>query len=137
MNLNVVNLVGRVGQDPDVKYFESGKVKATFSLAVDRGKGKNPDWFSIEAWGKTAEVVAQYVTKGKQLAIEGSLKIDFWQDRTTKADRSAPKIACNRLTMLGSKRDEEVQSSGKSKMHESVHQDAAEFDEIEEDEFPI
>ena len=108
VSLNSVNLVGRTGQDPDIRYFESGKVKATFSLAVDRGrKDDQPDWFNVECWGKTAEVVAQYVRKGKLLSIQGSLKIESWVDKKTGATRSKPIIACDRLQMLGSKRDEE------------------------------
>lgn len=109
-SLNVVNLVGRVGQDPEVKYFESGKVKASFSFAVDRArKGDSPDWFLIECWGKTAEVVAQYIRKGKLLSIQGSLKIDSWVDKKNGTTRTKPLIACERLQMLGSKRDDDGQ----------------------------
>lgn len=110
MDLNVVHLVGRVGIDPDVKYFESGAVKCRLTLAVDRPTRRTdqPDWFNLELWGKTAEIAANYVRKGKQIGVTGSLKIDQWQDRMTQAERSSPVIRVDRLDLLGSKRDEEA-----------------------------
>jgi len=109
MSLNVVTLVGRVGGDPDVKYFESGTVKCKLTLAVNR-RSKNsdqPDWFTLEIWGKTAQVAADYVRKGSQIGVTGSLKFDRWQDRSTGANRSMPVIRVDQLDLLGSKRDNE------------------------------
>jgi single-strand DNA-binding protein len=113
MNLNVVNLVGRVGADPDVKYFESGSVLCKLPLAVDRRSRNSdqPDWFNLELWGKTAEVAANYVRKGKLIGVQGSLKIDRWNDRTTGVERSSPTIRVERLELLGSKRDNESSSA--------------------------
>jgi len=107
MSLNVVNLVGRVGGEPDVKYFESGSVKCNLTLAVDRRTRNNdqPDWFNLELWGKTAEVAANYVRKGSLIGVIGALKFDRWQDRSSGADRSRPVIRVDRLELLGSKRD--------------------------------
>ena len=112
MSLNVVNLVGRVGQDPDVKYFESGTVKCSLTLAVNRRSSKNeqPDWFNLELWGKTAEVAANYVRKGGLIGVQGSLKIETWSDRTTGTNRSKPVIKVDRLDLLGSKRDIDTNS---------------------------
>lgn len=107
MSLNVVHLVGRVGGDPDVKYFESGKVKCRLTLAVDRRtkSSDQPDWFNLELWDKTAEVAANYVRKGSLIGIKGSLKLDTWSDRTTGVNRTSPVIRVERLDLLGSKRD--------------------------------
>ena len=107
MSLNVVTLVGRVGTVPDVKYFESGSVKCKLTLAVNRRtrEAEQTDWFNLELWGKTAEVAATYVTKGKQIAVKGSLKFDTWSDRNTGATRSSPVIQVDRMELLGSKRD--------------------------------
>ncbi|WP_088889553.1 single-stranded DNA-binding protein [Leptolyngbya ohadii] len=111
-SLNVVNLVGRVGRDPEVKYFESGSVVTKFSLAVNRRRREDePDWFTIEIWGKTAEVAANYVRKGSQVGIQGALRFDRWNDRATGADRSAPVIRADRLELLGAKRDNDGSSS--------------------------
>ncbi|MEG3879076.1 single-stranded DNA-binding protein [Microcoleus sp. herbarium7] len=116
MSLNVVTLVGRVGGDPDVKYFESGTVKCKLTLAVRRRSTKTdePDWFTLEIWGKTAQIAADYVRKGAQIGVTGSLKFDRWQDRSTGANRSMPIIKVDQLDLLGSKRDSE---SGMSQNH--------------------
>ena len=115
MSLNVVTLVGRVGGDPDVKYFESGSVVCNLTLAVNRQTKNNdqPDWFNLELWGKTAEVAANYVRKGSLIGITGSLKFDAWKDRNTGADRSKPVVRVERMELLGSKRDSEAEATGK------------------------
>lgn len=109
MSLNVVTLVGRVGSDPDVKYFESGSVVCNLALAVNRrsSRDEKPDWFNLELWGKTAEVAANYVRKGSLIGVSGSLKLEHWQDRSTGVDRSKPVVRVERLELLGSKRDNE------------------------------
>lgn len=109
MSINVVTLVGRVGGDPDIRYFESGTVKCKLTLAVNRRtrEGEHTDWFNLELWGKTAEVAGNYVRKGKQIAVKGSLKFDTWSDRQTGANRSSPVIQVEQLDLLGSKRDAE------------------------------
>lgn len=108
MSINVVTLVGRVGADPDVKYFESGSVKCRLSLAVNRPTRKTdqPDWFNLELWGKDAEFAANYVRKGRLVGVKGSLKLDTWNDRATGALRSTPVIRVERLELLGSRQDE-------------------------------
>lgn len=110
MSLNVVMLVGRVGADPDVKYFESGSVVCNLSLAVNRPtrNSDKPDWFNLELWDKRAEVAANYVRKGSLIGIKGYLKFDRWQDRNTGADRSKPVIRVDRLDLLGSKQDRDT-----------------------------
>ena len=107
MSLNVVTLVGRVGGPPDMKYFDSGKVKCKLTLAVNRRSSRNeqPDWFNLELWGKTAEVAANYVRKGSLIGVKGSLKFDTWSDRNTGTPRSSPVIQVDRLDLLGSKQD--------------------------------
>jgi single-strand DNA-binding protein len=114
MALNVVNLVGRAGANPEVKYFDSGSVKCTLPLAVDRRtrNSDQPDWFNLEIWGKTAEIAGNYVTKGKQIAVQGSFKIETWTDRNTGGLRSRPIIKVDRLELLGSKRDSDSSSVG-------------------------
>jgi single-strand DNA-binding protein len=116
MSLNVVTLVGRVGGDPDVKYFESGSVKCRLTLAVNRISKNNdqPDWFTLELWGKQAEVAEKYVQKGKLIGVKGALKFDSWTDKSSGASRTTPIILVDQLQLLGSKRDNEggAESSG-------------------------
>ncbi|GFE70431.1 single-stranded DNA-binding protein [Chroococcus sp. FPU101] len=107
MSLNVVHLVGRVGTDPDVKYFDSGSVRCTLTLAVKKqtSQSDEPDWFNLELWGKTAEVAANYVRKGGLIGVKGSLKIETWTDKQSGGNRSRPIIKVDKLELLGSKRD--------------------------------
>ena len=84
MNLNVVALVGCLGRDPETKYFDSGTVVTKFSIAVNRPKRdgvQEVDWFDCEAWGKTAEFVANYIKKGYCVAILGNLKQEKWESK--------------------------------------------------------
>jgi single-strand DNA-binding protein len=109
MTINIVHLVGRAGRDPEVKYFDSGSVKCTLTLAVNRLKRDDPpDWFELEIWGKTAEIAANYVKKGGLIGIQGSMKIETWSDRSSGANRSKPVIRVDKLDLLGSKRDNEA-----------------------------
>jgi single-strand DNA-binding protein len=114
MSLNVVTLVGRVGGDPDVKYFESGSVVCNLTLAVNRQSrnADQPDWFNLKLWGKTAEVAANYVRKGGLIGVTGSLEVETWKDRSTGAERSRPVIRVDRMELLGSKRDNEAAMAG-------------------------
>ncbi len=112
MSLNTVNLVGRAGIDPQVKYFESGSVLCEVTLAVNRiRRDDDPDWFSLKMWGKTAEIAANYVKKGGLIGVQGSLEIETWTDRNSGAPRSKPVVRVNRLDLLGSKRDNQAQTS--------------------------
>ena len=81
--MNSAILVGRVGQDPEIKYFESGKSKTTFSIAVDRWnpktKQREADWFPIQLWDKKAESAAEWIKKGSMVSIEGKIMISKWQ----------------------------------------------------------
>lgn len=81
--INSVVLVGRVGQNPEMKYFESGKVKTNFSVAVNRWnsatKQEIADWFYIEFWDKDAERAGEYIKKGSLIAVEG--RLDTWKDK--------------------------------------------------------
>ena len=118
MSINVVHLVGRVGTNPDMKYFDSGNVICRLTLAVDRRKrDSGPDWFNLELWGKTAEIANSYVRKGKQIAVRGSLKMDSWNDSSTGKPRSRPVINVDDLQLLVSKRDSEAEMMNNSPEH--------------------
>jgi len=105
--VNSVILVGRAGRDPEMRYFESGRVKTTFSLAVNRPtKEKETDWFDIEIWGRQAEIAGEYVRKGSLIGIEGRLDFNKWTDDGGNKNVK-PIIHANGLRLLGSKRDNE------------------------------
>ena len=112
-----VCLVGRASLTPEIKYFESGKIVANFSIAVNRNtsnRDEPPDWFDLEVWDKTAEIAHKYVGKGSLVGIEGLLKFDQWADRATGDDRSKPVILVNKIELLSSRkeRDDASGSSG-------------------------
>lgn len=113
MTLNIVHLVGRAGSNPEIRYFDSGKILCKFNIAVNRRskKEEQPDWFELEIWDKTAEIAANYVKKGSLVGIQGSLKIDTWNDRNSGDKRTKPLIRVNNLDLLGGKKDNENYSS--------------------------
>ena len=115
--MNSVSLIGRLGRDPEIKHIEpSGKAKASFSIAVDRGGRKDADgnqisdWFDVEAWEKTAQIAADYAKKGSQVGIQGRLKVQKWKKDGQKHQRVV--IVCERLDLLGSKRDGDSAQAG-------------------------
>jgi single-strand DNA-binding protein len=101
LNLNQINLVGRLGKDPDVLFFESGKALCKMNLAVRRDKDKT-DWFELECWDKTAEIAANYTQVGSLIGIEGELKLSEWTDKETGLLRCKPIIIVNRIELLSS-----------------------------------
>ena len=106
MEINTINLVGRAGREPDVRYFESGSTVANLTLAVNRiSRGDEPDWFNLEIWGKQAQIAADYVKKGSLVGITGSFKIDSWKDKNTGEDRFKPVVRVDRLNLLSSKKE--------------------------------
>ena len=91
-----------------MKYFESGKVKTTFSLAVNRWDSKTKseitDWFNVELWDKQAEVAGEYVKKGRQVALDGRLAVSNWTTPQGE-NRTRYLIRGNNLRLLGSRSD--------------------------------
>lgn len=104
---NKVQLIGNLGQDPEIVTMENGTKLAKFSLATTESyknaKGEKVDdtqWHNIVAWGKTAEIVESYLTKGKQVAVEGKLTHRSYETKEGEK-RYITEIRCNELLMLG------------------------------------
>jgi single-strand DNA-binding protein len=110
--VNSITLIGRVGRDPEVRYFESGTMVANLTLAVNTGRDSEPEWFNLEIWGKQAQVAADYVRKGKQIAVIGSTKTEKWTDKTSGEERRKMVVRVDRLELLGSKSDGDSSNSG-------------------------
>ena len=110
--MNTATIIGRAGQDAEIKYFESGKIKTTFSLAVNRFDSKTkteiPDWFNIEVWDKQAEFAGEYVKKGREVAVDGRISVSKWTDQTGE-ERERFLIVANQIRLLGSRRDVQEQ----------------------------
>ncbi|OQX27119.1 MAG: hypothetical protein BWK80_06930 [Desulfobacteraceae bacterium IS3] len=112
--LNRITLIGNLGRDPEVRYTPDGLAVTNFSIAVsDKYKGEERTmWFRIIAFGKTGEIAGEYLSKGKQVYVEGRLQTSEWTDRDGKTRFSLEVIASN-LVLLGSK-GESYDTSGAS-----------------------
>ena len=104
---NKVQLIGNLGNDPEIVNLDSGKKLAKFSIATNEtyknNKGErltDTQWHNVVAWGKTAEVIENYVTKGKEVAIEGKLTSRSYETKQGEK-RYLTEIVCNELLMLG------------------------------------
>ena len=105
---NSVQLIGRLGNDPEVRTFDSGKKMASFSLATNEtyhnNKGEKVEdtqWHNIVVWGKKADVVESYLKKGSEIALEGKLiNRSYEKDGVTKY---ITEISMNELLMMGKK----------------------------------
>jgi len=101
--MNVVTLVGRLGQDPDNRMTENGTAVCNLSIATNRiGKGKETDWHKVVLWGKAAEVGGQYLRKGSEVAVTGSIQYRSWCGKDGRQVKVC-EIHCNQLDLIGSK----------------------------------
>ena len=106
---NSVNLIGRLGMDPKSFEFESGKMKTTFSLATSDyykdQKGERvqeTQWHNIVAWGKTAKVAADFLNKGKEIALEGKLTNRSYEDKDGNK-KYITEVVANQILILDKK----------------------------------
>ena len=107
--INKVILVGRLGRDPEVRYTPNGVPVASFSIATSEEwkdketgeKRERTEWHRIEAWRRLAEICGDYLSKGKQVYIEGKLQTDAWEDRDGNK-RYTTKIVAQNMQMLDS-----------------------------------
>ncbi|MBT8325398.1 MAG: single-stranded DNA-binding protein [Winogradskyella sp.] len=104
---NKVQLIGNLGNDPEIINLESGKMLAKFAVATNESyknaKGEkvtDTQWHNVVAWGKTAEIVEKYITKGKEVAIEGKLTSRSYENKDGEK-RYITEVVCNELLMLG------------------------------------
>lgn len=108
--INKVILVGHLGKDPEVKTLESGVKVAKFSVATtETYKDKNgerkdlTEWHNVTCWRNLAEIAEKYLTKGKQIYVEGKIRSRTWEDNGVK--KYAVDVVADSFTMLGSKTD--------------------------------
>ncbi|MCI0663446.1 MAG: single-stranded DNA-binding protein [Acidobacteria bacterium] len=111
-SFNRITIVGYLGKDPEIRYTPDGQAVCNFSVATsERRKDRTGEaqeittWFKITVWGKRAEVANQYLAKGKQIYIEGTLRQEEWTDREgTK--RTSLVVNASDFQFLGTKGDE-------------------------------
>ncbi|MCP4158756.1 MAG: single-stranded DNA-binding protein [Deltaproteobacteria bacterium] len=111
---NKVQLIGNVGNEPEITNLDSGKKVAKFSLATNEfyknsegEKVQNTDWHNVVAWGKIAEIVEKYVSKGKEIAIEGKLASRSYETKEGEK-RYVTEVVANEILLLGIKGDDKA-----------------------------
>jgi single-strand DNA-binding protein len=116
--INKAILIGNLGRDPEIRYTPSGVAVANFSIATtetwtnkDGGKENRTEWHRIVAFGKLGEICGQYLSKGKQVYIEGRIQTREWEDRDNNK-RYTTEIVAQQMQMLGTRGPEE--SGGRS-----------------------
>jgi len=110
-NLNKVMIIGNVGKEPEMRYTPTGKAVTSFSVAVNSkfGEKETTEWFSVVAWGKLAETSNQYLTKGRQVFVEGRLQTSTWEKDDVKHYKT--EVIANQVLFLG-KKDSQESSDG-------------------------
>ena len=130
--LNRVQLIGRLGRDPESKYTPTGKKVVHFSLAVTQrwktaGEGRgSTEWVNIEAWDRLGEVCQEYLKKGSPVYLEGRLKTDKYEDQGGST-RYYTKVVAQVVQFLSDSRADEVQFGSAEGIEE---------EDLEPSEFP-
>lgn len=106
--LNKVMIIGNLGRDPEMRYTPSGSPVTNFSVAVSRRRTtpegestEETEWFNVACWNKLAEIANQYLTKGKQVYIEGRLRTHSWDDKTTGEKKYRTEVVANDIQFIG------------------------------------
>ncbi len=104
--LNKMTIIGNLGRDPEVRYTPDGLAVTNFSVAVtEKVKGEDKTlWFRVAAFGRLGEVCGEYLSKGKQVYVEGRLQTNEWEDRDGNK-RFSLEILANQMLMLGTRAD--------------------------------
>ena len=108
-SVNKVILIGNLGRDPEVRYTPSGTAVANFTLATtenwtnkDGQKESRTEWHRIVAWGRLGEICGEYLSKGKQVFIEGRIRTNEWEDQEGNK-RQTKEIVALSMQMLGAR----------------------------------
>jgi|688.fasta_scaffold943063_2 single-strand DNA-binding protein len=135
--MNSVNIIGRLGRDPELRYTPAGKSVCELNLAVDYGYGENKKtaWLGVVLWEKTAEIAAQHLRKGDQCGISGFLCQDTWDDKETGKKQTKTKITAERLHFTGGKKEDQSERPAAQERTSAPNPAAQQNDE--DDEIPF
>ena len=119
---NSVTIIGNVGADPEIRHFPSGTCVANVRLAVSGGRKPEmtdgavdedkTNWFAVDIWGEEAMRMAEHVSKGKTICVQGTLKTDIWTDKDTGAPRSRVKIVAKNFSFVQSSKTQNGGQAG-------------------------
>lgn len=114
-SLNKIMIIGRLGQDPEVKNTNSGDSVGKFSVAVSEQwkdkqgqKQEKTEWINVQVWGKLAELAGQYLKKGSSVYVEGKLETSSWEDKETGQRKYKTEVKAHGIQFLDSKNDPEA-----------------------------
>lgn len=131
-SVNKVILLGNLGKDPEVRYLDNDRVRASFSLATHETyrnkegvRTKATEWHNIVLWSSLAKIAEQYLVKGKQVYIEGRLATRSYLDKEGQT-KSIVEITGQRLVLLGRGEDQE-RSRESNDVHEAIIEDGLPF----------
>lgn len=112
MSLNKAMLIGNLGKDPELSYTQSGTARCKFSLATNESytnkegeKIDQTEWHNIVVWGKQAENCAKFLSKGRQVYVEGKIQTRSWDDEQTGQKKYMTEINAQAVRFLGGKQD--------------------------------
>jgi single-strand DNA-binding protein len=110
-SFNKVIIAGNLTRDPELRYTPKGTAVARITLAVNRNyttetgeKKEEVSFIDVDVWGRQAEVIGQYMKKGRPLLVEGRLKLDTWEDKNTKQKQSKLKVVLEGFSFIDSNR---------------------------------
>ena len=105
-DLNQCNFIGRLGNDPEMRYAPSGTAVCNFSIAVGYKykEEESTEWVRVVAFGKLAEIVGEYVRKGKQIFVSGRMQTNVWDDKDGNK-RYTTEIIANNVQFLGGRNE--------------------------------
>ena len=142
MSINIVILTGRLAREPELKYGASGTAYCKFTLAVNRMKKDDPaDFIFCSAFGKTAELIAEYVKKGHQLGVQGRLQQDTYEKDGEKISKTG--VTVDKIEFLESNKTESTTSEPKKsnkvnpKPDLNLGEPKVEIEFEDDDEFPF
>ena len=148
MSFNKIIIVGNLGRDPELRYTPQGTAVCNFSVATNERRrdkaGEQQDvttWFRVNAWGRQAENVSKYLSKGRRVYVEGRLHVEEWQDRDGKT-RYTLEVNASDIQFLDSAADVEgipvrQQSQAAAPASRPAGGGSSREPEIEDDEIPF
>ena len=141
--LNKVMLIGHLGRDPELRYTASGTAVCNFTMAVSRrwtsrdGQQRDEtDWFRVTAWDRLAETCANFLSKGRQVYIEGRVRLDTYTGQDGQ-ERSNLAVTAFEMQMLGSRRDQSMSSDAGEETGAPAGPAANEEEQIDPDDLPF
>ena len=133
MSFNKITLIGNLGRDPELRYTPQGNAVCDFSIAVnDRKRDKAGEfqdvttWYKITFWGKQAENASKYLSKGRQVFVEGRLQVEEWTDRDGN-NRYTLAVQGTDLQFLSEGRGEEASASSTSVSDNNFADDSSDY----------